>query len=226
MTQLLEQARFAGDFFGLVTFSVAFVIAVSMPTRSEGRSAPVTKWLLATGIALYVLVTASDVATHLNITDIGEPIEDYLETLFPLVALGVVFAIFASEQYSDVARTRKALKQSHDLMMDIVDGAPAGIMFLDTAGHIAFANDAAKEVLDLLEDEGLASITGPGWVLKGVDGAEADNLSPLLSNEPFDGRPVTLEWPNGWAVNLRVSGRPLSDHQEKFGGIVVTFELV
>jgi PAS domain-containing protein len=110
--------------------------------------------------------------------------------------------------------------------MDIVDGAPAGIMFLDTAGHIAFANDAAKEMLDLVEGTEGAAITGPGWVLDGVEGAVAGDLTPLLSSEPFDGRPVTLEWPNGWAVNLRVSGRPLSDHQEKFGGIVVTFELV
>lgn len=226
MTQFLEQLRFAGDLLGLVTFAAALVVVVSIPTGPGSRAAPVSKWLLVAGIALYVAVTASDVAIHLNITNIGEPIEDYLETLLPLVALGVVFATFASQQYSDVARTRKALKQSHDLMMDIVDGAPAGIMFLDTAGHISFANDAAKEMLDLVEDEDRAGITGPGWIVKGVEGAGAGDLAPLLSSEPFDGRPVTLEWPSGWFVNLRVSGRPLSDHQEKFGGIVVTFEAV
>jgi PAS domain-containing protein len=226
VTQILEQLRYAGDVVGLLTLSAALVVVISLPVRPGRTPSAVSKWLLAACVALYVLVTASDVATHLGITDLGESVEDYFETLFPLVALGVAFATYASEQYLEVARTRKALSQSHDLMMDIVDGTPAGIMFLDTAGHIAFANDAAKELLDLTEDEASGAIASPDWVLRGSERSAAGDLSPLLSAKPFDNRPVTLEWPNGWFVDLRVSGRPFSDQRQRLGGIVVTFERV
>jgi PAS domain-containing protein len=226
VTQILEQMRFAGDLLGLLTFSAALVVVVSIPIRAGRAPAPVSKWLLAAGIVLYVLVTASDVAAHIRITELGNSVEDYLETLFPLVALGVAVCAIGYEHEQAVARTRKALSQSHDLMMDIVDGAPAGIMFLDTAGHISFANDAAKEILDLVEDDDSGAITGPGWVVQGVKGSGPGDLTSLLSIEPYDNRPVSLEWPNGWFVSLRVSGRPLSDQRQRVGGIVVTIERV
>jgi PAS domain-containing protein len=224
MTQALEILRTAGDALGLIMFTVAMVMVLATPTRNDALPTPIAKWLMVAGTGIYVLVTASDLGTHFGIVSSVELIEDYLETLFPLVALGVAFASFAAQQYSDVLRTRRALQQSHDLMMDIVDGAPAGIMFLDAGGHIAFANDAAKDILDLVEDAEGSRISGPGWTIKTAGGAEPDTLAPLVEPEPYDFRSHTIEWPNGWVVDLKVSGRPLSDHTQQVGGMVVTFE--
>lgn len=223
---MLERLRLFGDVVGLATFSAAFLLLASLPASRERRPDPTAKWLMAFSTALFILITGSAVATDLGVRSAIEPLTAYLETLWPVMAVGVVFSSYAAQQYSDIVRTRTALQQSHDLLMDIVDGAPAGIMFLDPAGRIAFANDAAKKTLDLVEEPGSGSFTGAGCTLRYAEGTELGELAILVSADPYDAERTTLECPNGRSIDLLVSGRPMWDATDKLGGVVVTFETV
>jgi PAS domain-containing protein len=121
-------------------------------------------------------------------------------------------------------RSTRAHGRTHDLMMDIVDSAPAGILFLGAQGQIVFANDTAREVLDLVETPGTGSVITPAWTVADHDGAAPGTLAPLIHEQPFDGYPVTVRWPSGVEVQLRASGRPMHDARDRLGGMVVSFE--
>jgi PAS domain-containing protein len=222
---MLELLRIAGDLLGFVAFTTAFVmLAVTPADREKERFQPAVKWVMLAALGVYVLVTASDVATQFGITSAGEPVEDYVESIFPLLVLGAAFAAFSAQQTFDVARSQNALGQANDLMLGIVDAAPAGILFLSPDGRIRFANDAAKHVLDLVEHPDTASVLEPVWIVEDCEGAEPGALRPLVHERSYDGLPVALRWPSGWRIELRVSGRPLADATGEFGGVVVTFE--
>jgi PAS domain-containing protein len=222
---MLETMRIAGDLLGLVLFTAAFGLLAATPaSQGKARFQPAVKWVMLAALGVYVLVTASDVATQFGITAAGEPIEDYLEALFPLLVLGAAFAAFSAQQNSDVSRTQTALGHANDLMLGIVDAAPAGILFLSSNGQIRFANDAAKHVLDLVESPEGATVLTPGWIVEDCEDAEPGALLPLVQADSYDGLPVALRWPSGWRVELRASGRPLLDATGELGGVVVTFE--
>jgi PAS domain-containing protein len=221
---MMETVTRSLDILAAVSFLVALTVLLTTPVQRSGKFVPAVKWSIIAGLAIFVFLTGTDSIGQTHIGEFGGLFEDYVETLETLIALGAVFAMYASQQYDDALRAQTALAQSHGLMMDIVDEAPAGILFLDDAGRIAFANATAKTVLDLSEDPDTGSITGPGWVADGQDEAAAGALPALVAEEPYEHRSVTLRWPNGWFVKLRASGRPLSDSKERLGGVVVTFE--
>lgn len=218
--------RLIGDVVGLLAFAAAAAVVVVTPTIERVR-VPVTKWLFALACGLYAVVAASDVATDIGLTNALHPFEDYIEALVPLVVLGILFAKRSEQRYAELARTRRALQRSHDLMLDIIDGAPAGIMFLDPGGRVAFANEVAKGMFGLVEDGPRTLAKDPSWTLSGTGGAsEPGDLSALARPEPYDAMPFALKRPNGGSQGLRVSGRPLTDQSGEFGGAVVTFETV
>ncbi|MDO8963425.1 MAG: PAS domain-containing protein [Coriobacteriia bacterium] len=219
----LDAIRNLGDYAGFIFFTVTFVV-VLVARRAGGNELPrPTKVMMLAAIGIYVLVTGSDAAGRLGLTSFIEPIEDHLETLFPVLAIGAVFSAYAARQYADLTRTQQALQQSHSLMMDVVDAAPAGIVFLDTTGHIAFANDTARDIMDLDEDAVTGVVAVPDWVMDGGDGDRPGNLIGLVSAESYSDRDVVLRWPTGWIIALRVSARPLSDDRGEVGGVVITF---
>jgi PAS domain-containing protein len=223
---MLDALRIGGDFVGLLTFAVAFLMLAATPaSRANARFQPAVKGLMLAALGVYVIVTASDVMAHLNIAILPPTIEDYAETLFPVIVLGVVFAADSAQQTYDVARAQVALGHANDLMLGVVDAAPAGIMFLSSNGQITFANETAKHVLDLVDHPETAAVITPGWVVEGQQDAEPGVLRILVRSEPYEGLPLTLRWPTGWRIELRVAGRPLADATGELGGVVVTFEL-
>lgn len=213
-----------GDLLTLVTFPIAFIALLAHTLRRGRNDASLVSWLLLAALAVYVVIGVSDALIWAKVTRFFEPYDDYLETLFPVIGVGIVFAAYSGQQYADLLRGQRALARSHGLMMDIVDGAPAGILFLDPNGGPVFANTTAKSVLDMTEDEETGSMRVPGWVEDGVEGARPGEMLSLVRPEPYDDVPVRLTWPDGWAVDLRASGRPLSDATDELGGVVVTFE--
>jgi PAS domain-containing protein len=230
----LETFALAGVVVGIAGFAAAFGLLLATPAKREGGGRePVVRFLL---LVVFLLYAAASVTLFLSEADMEDAfgaetapvtaaLEDNIETLLPLLAVGVLFASLAAQQYGDLSRGQKALTRSHDLMLDIVDAVPAGIVFLDGSGQITFANDTAKQVLDLVDRPGGGTPLNAIWRIEGADGDAAPGwLGPLVRSGPYDGVPVTLAWPSGVAVDLRVSGRPLHDAREDLGGVVVTFD--
>jgi PAS domain-containing protein len=220
----METLSRAGDIIGAIAFSAAFLALVFTPSESDGRFTPVVKWTIVSILGVLLFLTGSDAVGQTHIGQLGELVEDQVANLQAVLALGAVYGMFAAQQYEDAVRAQRALAHSHELMMDIVDQAPTGILFLDDAGRIAFANETAKKVLDLAEDPETGVTTSSGWAADGPDAGPSGELPALVAYEPYDGRPVSVQWPDGRIVRLRASGRPLADAKDRLGGIVVTFK--
>jgi PAS domain-containing protein len=217
---------------GLVGFVGAFALLLLTPARPSIGMTRLVRGLILAVLAMLVVSSALLFMSEADMEDLlgpaSEPyvaaLEDNIDTLFPLLVLGIAFAALSAQQYDDVVRSTRAHGRTHDLMMDIVEAAPAGILFLSSNGRIRFANDAAKHVLDLVESPESATVITPGWVVEDAESAEPGALLPLVHDHSYDGLPVALRWPSGWRVELRASGRPLVDATGELGGVVVTFE--
>jgi PAS domain-containing protein len=212
-----------GDLLTLVCSTAAFTLLLVTILGRPRAERTVASWLLLAAIGIYVTISVSDTLIALNVTTVFEPFDDYLEVLFPLLAVGVAFAHLSARQYDDAIRAESALERSHELTMDIVEEAPAGIVFLDETGRIAFANTVAKGVLGLEEGHDGAA-QAAAWILSGPWGNEPGRLTPLVHRDAYDGLPISLHWPDGRDVQLRVSGRPVAAGIGGEPGVVVTFE--
>jgi PAS domain-containing protein len=228
----MEYFALAGVVVGFLAFAAAFALLLFTPFKAETGASRVMRFLLLLIFLLHVVSSAMLFLSEADMEEVFGPevqpivaaLEDNIETLFPLLAAGVAFAAFSAQQYQEVLLGQKALARSHDLMLDIVDATPAGIVFLDPSGQITFANDAAEEVLDLVEQPGTGTLINAVWTLEGTQDYPPGSLAPLVRGEAYDGIPVTLSWPSGLSVDLRVSGRPLQDARNDIGGVVLTFD--
>jgi len=221
---MTEIIRIVGDAGGMVAFVAAITLLVPVAVdRSDWLSTSLKYTLIAT-LMVYVLVCASDTLGNLGVSTGFEYLEDYAETLYPVLALFVVFIMFAKQQYADAIRAQKALASTHSLMMDVVDTVVAGILFLDDAGNIAFANAGARAALDLVESASGTVLTPP-WAYFEIDGRRTDSLADLVSARGYNGRSLTFVWDTGWRLPLYVTGRPLHTADGAVGGFVLSFEL-
>jgi PAS domain-containing protein len=228
----VETLALTGVVVGFVAFLAAFVLLLATPPKAESGRAPVVRLLLLLVFMLHVVSSATLFLSEADMEDAFGPavqpivgaLEDNIETLFPLLAAGVAFAAYSGQQFADAVRAQKALARSNDLMLDVVDATPAGIAFLDASGQIAFANDTAKDVLDLVEQPGTGTLMNAVWVVEGEGDASPGSLASLVRKGAYDGMPLTLRWPSGVSVELRVSGRPMQDARNDIGGVVLTFD--
>lgn len=206
---------------GLVTASVLLLVTPSIP----GMDTRATRNFLALALLVVAFATTSDIADRYGLLGSLDQYEGYVETLFPFFLLMSVYSAYSSQQVGDLKVAQRALYQSHDLMMGILDSAPAGVLFLDGSGRITFANEAAKVVLDLSEDEATGKITSAQWVVCDSAGNESSDLAPVSKRPSLRSEPMTVQWPNGWQVALRVSTQPLGDAAGRPSGVVMTFEV-
>lgn len=213
------------DAFSVLAFGAAIVLLLGLKANRAGWLDVSLKYTTIATLFVYFSVGVSDTLGSLNIAKELERLEDYTETLYPVLALFVVFILYAAQQYHDAVRAQNALASTHGLMMDVVDSVVAGILFLDDAGNIAFANEAAKEALDLVEHPSTGEIIAPRWAHIEVNGARVTDLAPLVSSRAYADRSVAFVWETGWRVPIYVSGRPLRGHGGKIGGFVISFEV-
>lgn len=216
---MTEQLLVVANAIGFVGFAVAAVVLATVPADKDSFLNPLTKWFVFSALMVYVYVTASDTFDALGFDLWIDAIEDYVELLFPILVLVAVFSAYSHQQIGDLRRSQQALRSSHNLMMGIVDAAPAGILFIDVSGAIAFANQAAKEILDLEEDE-FGHFDAPWFAGR----ERPDALLPAISKEHQVGVKIPVDWPNGWHVDLVVNTEPLVHAAGEMGGVVATFE--
>lgn len=214
-----EQLLLVANAIGLLGFLVAAVVLATVPSDKDSFLNPLTKWFVIASLLTYVFVTVTDTLGAMGYDLWTEGVEDFVELLFPVFVLVGVFSAYSYQQIEDLRRSQQALRSSHNLMMGIVDSAPAGILFINTNGTIAFANHAAKEILDLEEDE-FGHFDAPWFA--GRERPEA--LLPAISHEHQVGVVIPVDWPNGWHVDLVVDTEPLVLSGGEAGGVVATFE--
>jgi len=215
------------DVIGLIGFGVGVVLLARAPSSADSVFNNWTKGFMISAFAVYLAILAIDVLTRFVVSEQVELLEGYIEMLFPVLAILAIYAAHGQQQLLDLRGAQRALMRSHDMMLAIVDQAASGFIVLDDTGRITFANNAAKDVLDLAEDPDTGAITTPGWSVCETGRAHADARSDFAGHlEEILVRvvPLSIEWPNGWRIELKVSGSALADAAGQVGGTLATFE--
>jgi PAS domain-containing protein len=114
------------------------------------------------------------------------------------------------------------------MMIRAIESTPAGTVWIDTEGHLAFANPAAREMLDL---DGTApdEATGhPDWIVRiGASSAGRSSISPdfskLVTREPLADVQVIVEWPSGWRRRFSVNTAPTLSPEGRIEGVIASF---
>ncbi len=203
-------------------FAFAALLLVTAKSGEVCPLSPIAKLCLTGALAVYVFAMLSNTLEHAGLTPALDVAEDYLEIMFPALFIYGGHAIHMHERESELRSAQRAALRSQEMLLGIIDAAPAGIIVLDAAGRITFANETAKEALDLTEEEG--TIRTPGWSVRVGDGPAGPDFAGLVAAEHGRrGIPVVLEWPNGWRVELVVRTEELHDERGRFGGMVATF---
>ncbi|MBK8478415.1 MAG: PAS domain S-box protein [Opitutaceae bacterium] len=129
---------------------------------------------------------------------------------------------------TDQRHAEQALAKERDLVSRLVETSPSGILFIDAAGQIIFANTEADRLLALRRDTATpASFAQPEWRTSTLDGHPVpENERPfrrvLATGRPLHGVRYALDWPDGRHVIVSISTAPLFDHAGKLEGVVTT----
>ncbi len=127
-------------------------------------------------------------------------------------------------------RTEQALAKERDLVARLVETSPSGILVVDLAGEIVFANTEAERILDLHRDPAPGGQYGPvDWDLFQPDGTPVPEAERTFRLVLATGRPVRdirhlLQWQSGRRVLLAINAAPLFDPLGKAEGVVATIE--
>lgn len=210
------------DALGLVAFSAALIVAILLPVSEDSPISPASKLCMIAALSVYVFVMFSNVLEHAGITSALDLVEDYAEVLFPVLVLYTLYATHARQRELELRASQRAAKRAQEMVLGIIDAAPAGIVMLDAAGKVTFANETAKSVLDLTEGES-GGFEHAEWSI--IVGSEppASDFRALVSSAQGRPTPVSVVWPSGWRIEIEMMTEPLVDAMGRTGGVVATF---
>ncbi|HOS30756.1 MAG TPA: PAS domain S-box protein, partial [Treponemataceae bacterium] len=131
---------------------------------------------------------------------------------------------------TDRVQAEENFKARNNLWSIITETSPVGIVTVDKAGTITYANKRAEEILGLVKNE-ITSLTydAPLWNHINLDG------SPLVDEkQPFNIVKTTMRtaygiqhgiiWPDGTVVFLSINASPMKDTHNEFDGMLATIE--
>lgn len=218
-------AALTGDIIAIVGFLIAIGIALATSTGGDSPLSPFSKLLMITAFATRVYVSASKVYSFYAGPNFFEDFGDYIEVLFPVMVVLSVASAFMAQKMEDLDLSQRAMHATNEMMLNMVDAAPAGILLLDGAGNITFANDSARDTLDLTENPDTGGLVSPGWTVWDPMGIAMPDFSFLVHGSSARPVKVRVEWPDSeWKIDLAVSARPLQADGTRSDGVVATFE--
>ncbi|HEY3317065.1 MAG TPA: PAS domain-containing protein [Coriobacteriia bacterium] len=206
-----------------LAFTAAFVGVLAIPDRPGGFVRAGMKLLFAGAMSVYMFVGFSHVLQFLNVTTALDIFENYLKVLFiPLLACAA-YALSMNEQLRIMQRQAGVLSAEHDMLMRIVDTTPTGVVVLDVSGRIEFANDRAREMLELEDDPDTSRILTPRWTCGDSPGSAPGDLSACLTTSQVRDEARTLRWPDGTTRSLSLNATPIFASDGSRVGAVVAF---
>ena len=131
---------------------------------------------------------------------------------------------------AELEREHAALQQERDFVARLMETSPIGIMRLDRAGRVTFANPAAEQVWGAprleLEQRTYAAVD---W---GLFGAEDPPLPAAIlpfaqiqqTGQPVKNFRAASHRADGQQVSLSLNAAPLTNEQGHFDGVVATVE--
>jgi len=220
---------FREDIIPVIGFLTALVIILSIPTVPGSVFSRGAKAFFAVSVACYLTGTISSVLQRAALLPgLILPVISEVELLWIPFLLSGVYSMYARQQLNDAVSARNTLLQTSEMTESIIETTPAGIMVLDAGGRVTFANEAARTLLDLVEDESTGLVRTPGWTVRmSREGDTATEPAPdfrdLISDESATDLLVTLEWPDGSRRRLSVNTSPATGDDGRVTGAVIAF---
>ncbi len=127
-------------------------------------------------------------------------------------------------------QAEKALRRERDLVSRIMETSPVGIVMVNRAGAVTFANPQAEQVLGLTRAEiGQRVYNDPAWHITDFDGNPFPDEALPFQQVMKTGQPVydlrhAIEWPTGRRVLLSINAAPIFDEADHLDGIVATIQ--
>lgn len=220
------------DGLALVAFLVALVYAIRLAVRNRRDAFGLNqaRVLFAMAMGLYALVSLSNMLEHMGITAALDPFEDYLEILFVPLLVYVVFANSSAFENRRLQNAYGMLEGEHELLERILETSGTGIVVAALDGRISFANERAKEILSLGDDEGHSGMPTPGWRLRDLRSPDDDLPPPgrfLLAHTVTDPEReihCLLEWPDGRTTVLDVNASRMDSQGGTHSATVFSFQ--
>lgn len=219
----MSGSTLAIDIIGFTGFTAAVIVLLTVPARADRRFNAMTKVFTVAAFCVYIYSLGIDLL-WVNTEGFFEQAGDFVEVLFPIFVLLTVVSSASQQQVIDLEHAQRAMRASHDMLVSIVEAAPAGILVLDQVGRITFANEAAREVLDLTEDPDTGDLVTPGWTVVDRHGRGRPDFRALVEGRVVGHEPLEVQWPSGWRVRLDVNVEPVGSASAAPGGTVATFE--
>ena len=216
------------DVVAVGAFAVALYFLFRAPSDERSPFSAGAKSFLVAAAVVYILVTLNDVLDRVGWQSFIEPFEDSVELLFMPLVLVAVYSLLVRQQFNDARATYEGLLHTGDMMIRAIESTPAGTVWIDTEGHIAFANPAAREMLDL-DGTRVDQETGhPDWIVRTGSGpAGRSSISPdfskLVTREALLDVQVIVEWPSGWRRRFSVNTAPTLSRDGRIEGVIASF---
>lgn len=211
------------DMISMLAFAVVLGLVLALPLGPRARAIRVVKWLGVVLMSLYLFVGLSNTLQWTNVTSVLDPYEDYAKILFVPTIAYIVYALAAAQRLDLSRQAEKSLRQQHDLLESIVETSPTGIMVVEPDGLVSFANDRARELLELESVDGAGRYTVGESVQMGSEPGQRRAAAEVLGEFAERGRAqgVTrfVERPGERTVAIEISAKPLSEK----GGSVLAF---
>ena len=125
-------------------------------------------------------------------------------------------------------RIEHALAQERDLVARLVETSPSGILVVDNAGLIVFANREAERILDLRRTAAAGrEYDRPQWELLNPDGSPVPEGERTFRRVLATGQPIRdvrhlLRWRSGRSVLLAINAAPLYSTAGEIEAVVST----
>jgi PAS domain S-box-containing protein len=142
----------------------------------------------------------------------------------------VVGAAVNSRDITEQKRAEEALQRERDLVTQIMETSPVGIVVLDRYGRITYENAQVERATGFARDQtAQASYNDPRWPLLNKDGQLVDEQqfpfrTVMETGQPVHGLEHTVELPDGRKLALSLNAAPLVDESGELNGAVVSLE--
>ena len=128
------------------------------------------------------------------------------------------------------AQHQEALRRERDLVAQVMETSPVGIVLIEGEGQITFANRQAERVLGLTRNKIMQrSYNSPEWHITDTAGRPMPDSELPFNRARRAGRSVfgiehAIEWPNGRRVLLSANVAPLFSETGKLDSVITTIE--
>ncbi len=152
---------------------------------------------------------------------IGETILVPLETTGP-----VSHVIGLTRDVTEVRHAQESLRSREQFLDKLIETSPVGIVVLDTAGEIFFANEQAEKILGLSRDMMEARLyDDDAWVATDTEGEplppeEHPFARVVRTRRPVHGARLSIAWPGGERRFLAVNAAPMLDERGRVRRVI------